>query len=333
MSAAPPITLGVPVWNAERYLPAALESLLAQTFGDFELTISDNASTDRTEAVCRDFAARDRRVRYERLDENVGAIENFNRLVRAARGRYFKWAASDDLCAPTFLERCVERLGTDEEVVWCHPLTRHIDAAGEPVPAAIDPALPPGQPNHSLVRPGALSTRYDRAAPRAWQRFRAVVLGTTWCSDSYGLIRTAALRRTALLRPYFGAEKVLMAELALLGRFAEPPEVLFSQRVHADAASALGGGAAERTFAGAAGAAGRFSSTRLALLRGYASAVRRAELGAVEKLHCGVTLARYVGQVDKWGRIAREAIGGRGVGDDTFRKLAARTYAAGGGSE
>ena len=329
MSAAPPVTVGVPVRDAERYLPEALDCLLGQTFGDFELVISDNASADGTEALCRAAAARDRRVRYERLGENVGAIENFNRLARSARGRFFKWAASDDLCAPTFLERCVERLGSDDAVAWCHPLTRHIDAAGDPVPAAEDPALPAGEPDHSLVRPGATGTKHDRTDPAAWRRFRAVVLGTTWCSDSYGLIRTSVLKRTRLYLPHFGAEKVLMAELALHGRFAEVPEVLFSQRVHAGAASALGGDAAEKAFARTAAEAGRFSSTRVALLRGYASAVRRAELPAAEKARCVATLGLYVGQVGKWGRVLRSALGGGGVGDDTLRELAARRGSAG----
>ncbi|QDT17173.1 glycosyltransferase family 2 protein [Alienimonas californiensis] len=328
MSVAPPVVVGMPVRNAERYLPEALDSLLGQTFGDFELVISDNASTDGTEALCRAAAARDDRVRYERLSENVGAIENFNRLARAARGCYFKWAASDDLCSPTFLERCVERLDGDGALAWCHPLTRHIDGDGDPIAAQDDPAIPAGEPNHSLTRVGATGMRFDRTAAAAWRRFRAVVLGTTWCSDSYGLIRLDALRRTALLPPFFGAEKVLMADLALHGRFAEIPEVLFSQRIHADAASNLGGADAERTFARAAAGAGKFSSTRLALLRGYASAVRRADLSAADRFHCFTTLGLYVGQVGKWGRVLKSAAAGRGVGDDTFRKVAARRTAS-----
>ena len=321
MSAPPPVSIGVPVRNAERYFAECRECLEAQTFGDFEVVISDNDSDDATEAICREWAARDSRVRYERQATNLGATGNFNRVFGQARGRYFKWAAADDRCAPTFLARCVERLEADAGVVWCHPLTRHIGPDGAEIPPSRDPALPPDAPGRGLVHPH-VGTRYDRAAPRAWQRFRAVVLGTNWCSDAYGLIRPGALRRTRLYLPFFGAEKLLMAELALLGRFAEVPEVLFHQRVHADAASNLGSGAAEKTFA-RAGAARRFSSTRLTLLRGYLSLLARADLSSSERAHCLATLGLYVGQVGKWGRVLRGAWSGRGVGDDTFERIVA----------
>ena len=322
MPASPPVTIGVPVRNAERYLAECLDSLLGQTYGDFELHISDNASDDATAEICRDYAARDPRVRYERQGVNLGATGNFNRVTESARGRYFKWAAADDRCAPTYLERCVTRLEADAGAVWCHPLTRHMDPHGREVPPDRDPALPPGVTGHALL--GAGGGRFDRAAGRPWQRFRAVVLGTNWCSDAYGLIRTDALRRTRLYLPFFGAEKLLMAELALLGRFAEIPEVLFHQRVHPDAASTLGSRSAERAFA-RAGAAGRFSSTRLTLLRGYLSLVAGADLPAAERAHCLATLGLYVGQTGKWGRVLGGLFSGRGVGDDTWERIAAAT--------
>ena len=325
-AAPPPVSVGLPLYNAERYLDGCLESLLGQTYGDFELVISDNASDDGTEAICREAARRDERVRYERLEENVGAIGNFNRVCERASGRYFKWAADDDRCAPTFLKRCVELLEADAGVVWCHPLTRHIGPEGEPIPPAADPALPPGAESHSLLGPSA-GAKYDRAAERAWQRFRGVVLGTTWCSDAYGLIRMDALRQTRLYLPCFGAEKLLMAELALLGRFEEIPEVLFHQRVHAGAASSLSSGSAEAAFA-RAGAASRFSTARLTLLRGYLSAVREADLSAVDRVRCLTTLALYIGQFGKWNRVLRSALAGRGLGDDTYERIAANLSAA-----
>ncbi|MFH5804238.1 glycosyltransferase family 2 protein [Alienimonas sp. DA493] len=325
MSAVPPpVSIGLPVYNAERYLPGCLDSLLGQTYGDFELFIADNASDDATEELCREAARRDRRVRYERREKNHGAVGNFNYVAEQARGRYFKWAAYDDRCAPTFLERCVERLEEDPGVAWCHPRTRHIGPEGETIPPEADPALPPGADSHSLLNPPGL--RYDRTADRAWQRFRAVVLGTTWCSDAYGLFRTDVLRRTRLYLPCFGAEKLLMAEVALLGRFAEPQEVLFDQRVHPGAASNLGNRSAEAAFA-LAGVAGRFSTARLTLLRGYLSAVRRADLSAADRVRCLATLARYVGQVGKWRRVVSNALSGRGLGDDTYERIAERLAA------
>jgi glycosyltransferase involved in cell wall biosynthesis len=106
----PKVTIGVPVYNGEKYLAAALDTLLAQSFEDFELIISDNASTDCTEEIARAYAARDGRVRYERSGANRGCAWNHNRVFALARGRYFRWAAHDDLCAPTLLARTVELL-------------------------------------------------------------------------------------------------------------------------------------------------------------------------------------------------------------------------------
>ena len=113
----PRVTIGLPVYNGQNYLVETLESLLAQTYTDFELVISDNASTDRTEAICRQYAAGDARIRYYRNDENIGASANYNRAFELGRGEYFKWAAHDDLLAPTYLERCVEVLDANPDVV------------------------------------------------------------------------------------------------------------------------------------------------------------------------------------------------------------------------
>ena len=85
----PKVSIGIPVFNGEQYIGQALDALLAQSWRDFEIIISDNASTDRTEAICREYVARDARVVYHRPPENLGAINNFNRLVALSRGEYF----------------------------------------------------------------------------------------------------------------------------------------------------------------------------------------------------------------------------------------------------
>ena len=88
----PRVSLGMPVYNAQRFLREVLDSILAQTFTDFELIISDNGSTDATEAICREFAARDRRVQYEPNDRtNHGPGWNYNRTEFLARGEFFSW--------------------------------------------------------------------------------------------------------------------------------------------------------------------------------------------------------------------------------------------------
>src|SRR5680860_1035425 len=124
------VSVGMPVYNGEKYVGAALECLLSQTLTDFELIISDNASTDRTESICRSYAARDSRVRYFRNEQNTGGTANFNRVLELASSEYFKWACHDDLHAPTYLEQCAGILDRNPSFVLCHSKTRHIDSNG-----------------------------------------------------------------------------------------------------------------------------------------------------------------------------------------------------------
>ena len=106
----PRLSIGLPVFNGEQFIRAAVESILAQSFSDFELIISDNASTDMTPAICREYAQRDSRIRFIQQSENRGGAWNFNHVFSLARGSYFKWAPCDDVIAPTYLERCIEAL-------------------------------------------------------------------------------------------------------------------------------------------------------------------------------------------------------------------------------
>lgn len=101
----PLITVGLPVYNGQRYLREAIDSLLAQTCTDFELLISDNASTDSTSEICREYAAKDVRIRYIRQEQNLGAVANFQYVLDHARGRFFTWASDDDLWDEAWLEK------------------------------------------------------------------------------------------------------------------------------------------------------------------------------------------------------------------------------------
>jgi glycosyltransferase involved in cell wall biosynthesis len=205
--------VGLPVYNGERYLAESIESILGQTFADFELIICDNASTDASGAIARAAVARDQRVRYLRSDRNLGAIPNHNLAFKVARGAYFKWAAADDLLAPTFLERCVAVLDANPEVVLCHSQVKVIDA-------------------HSASIGYFAFGAGHASSPLASARFRDTVLRDRWCYEIFGLIRGDALRRTGSFRSYVGSDRVLRAQLALLGRYHEIPEPLFANRDH-----------------------------------------------------------------------------------------------------
>jgi len=206
------LTIGVPVFNGERYLEAAIESVLAQSFGDYELIISDNASTDGTEAIGRAVAARDGRVSYRRNPVNIGLAANFNLLVHAARGRLFKWAAADDVLRPAYLERCVTAIDGDPSIVLVYAKADFEDGSGG--------SLDLHDPGWHLVS--------DDAAARLSYAIRA----GHFVNAILGVIRTESLRRTRLMPPYQGGDYRLMAELAVLGKLVEIPERLYVRRVH-----------------------------------------------------------------------------------------------------
>lgn len=109
----PRVSVGMPIYNGERFLKAAIESILAQTLTDFELIISDNGSTDQTQEICQAYATKDQRIRYYRSAQNFGASWNHNRVFELSTSEYFKWAACDDICKPEYLEQCVEILVDD----------------------------------------------------------------------------------------------------------------------------------------------------------------------------------------------------------------------------
>lgn len=214
----PRISVGLPVYNGERYLREALDSLLSQSFADFELIISDNASSDGTREICEHYARMDPRVRYDRLEENLGAAPNYNRLVHMARGEYFKWAAHDDNCYPDFLSKCVSALDDNPDAVLCYPSTHVIDSDGKVVCEYRD--------NLGLTQPSP----HERLL--AYLRIN-FMRQTGMCNPIFGLLRISALRKTRLIQDFIASDRSLLAHLTLLGKSIELPDILFQRRVHA----------------------------------------------------------------------------------------------------
>jgi glycosyltransferase involved in cell wall biosynthesis len=209
----------MPVFNGERFVERSIRSVLAQTSTDFELIISDNASTDRTEEICRDLASTDPRIRYHRNPVNLGAARNYNRLFELARGRYFRWSNADDLLAPTLHQRCLEVLERRPEVVLSYGKTTIIDEDDRAV------------------------SRYDDRLfiddDSAYERLRRFFSQVGLTNALYGLTRTEVMRRTRLMGDgrTAAADTVLMGELLLHGKFVEIPEDLFYRRMHESASS------------------------------------------------------------------------------------------------
>jgi glycosyltransferase involved in cell wall biosynthesis len=211
-TAVPPrVSIGLAVRNGARYLSEAIDSILAQTFTDFELIICDNASTDATEEICRSFAARDARIVYVRNPRNIGGAQNENLTFRKARGEYFRWAAHDDKLAPTLLEKCVALLDSRPDVVLCYTQIVEIDENGDVI---------------------GFRKRDKGTASRAHRRLHQLMYRDHTCEMAYGLMRSSVMRQTRLLQDYTDCDRTLLCELALHGRYYELPELLFYKRYH-----------------------------------------------------------------------------------------------------
>src|SRR6266516_2784484 len=130
MNAIPRLSIGLPVYNGENYLAESLDALLGQSYEDFELIISDDASTDGTADICHRYGKQGSRIRYIRQPRNIGRVPNHNFVVGQARGELFKWASSDDLYARDLLKRCVDALDEYPQVVLAHSWSAVIDGSG-----------------------------------------------------------------------------------------------------------------------------------------------------------------------------------------------------------
>lgn len=207
----PRLTIGLPVYNGEKFIKAAIDSLLAQTFEDFKLIISDNASTDKTEEICRAYAEQDHRICYYRNDKNIGCAGNFNRVFKLSSSEYFKWAAYDDLHSPDFIKKCVEVLDQNPSIILCHSQTYFIDEQG------------------NFLQNYDIKLKAD--ALKRHERFHEL-LTKHLCYQCYGVIRASALKKIPPMGGYGNADGILLLRLGILGRFYEIPESLFFVRSH-----------------------------------------------------------------------------------------------------
>jgi glycosyltransferase involved in cell wall biosynthesis len=212
----PSLSIGMPVFNGEKYIKEAIDSILGQTYTDFELIISDNASTDHTQQICLAYAKMDSRLRYYRNKRNLGAPRNFNRVFELSHSKYFKWAAYDDLLAPEYLEKCIGQLEKDPSIILCHSRTARIDEQGVIV----------GNYDHKM--------RID--STKIHERFGDLIsLMHNPCWPIFGVTYASIMKKTPLHGDYLGADGNLLAELSLYGRIYEIPEYLFFRRDHPQA--------------------------------------------------------------------------------------------------
>jgi glycosyltransferase involved in cell wall biosynthesis len=282
----PKLSIGLPVYNGEEFLPEALDCFLAQTFKDFEIIICDNASTDRTSQICREYSERDPRVRYIRNEKNLGLIANFNRVFELSTTPLFKWAAHDDLYRETYLESCVRLLDEDPSTVLAHSGTAFISDNGQTF--AFDPAT------GSYVDPKTgIWQRPDSPAigdsPSAVERFWQVLARARWGTHMFGVIRRQALEQTCRLPKFAGGDRAMLAELALLGRFRSSQERLFLKRFHANVSWVLN----QKELKGFLSTDGKAYSRRVRQLKAFFSAPWGKPVGVLSKSICVILVAAH----------------------------------------
>lgn len=285
--AVPKVSIGLPVYNGENFLAEAIASLLSQTFTDFELLISDNASTDATEEICQSFVHQDKRVQYRRNPENLGAAANYTQVFEWACAPYFKWAAHDDAYQPAFLARCVEVLDRDPSVVLGYTQGIDIDVTGQ--------YLRGWQPRPKL------------ADPLPHQRFQAVfeLIETL---PIWGVMRAEILAQTPLLGNYAAHDLPLLSRLSLYGKLYEIPELLFLHREHPQRSiyvydwrqphDAIAWYDPQKV--------GKLTFPAWRLLREHFAGIQQAPISAEEKIRCCQALAGWVGQ--RWPELLRDLV-------------------------
>jgi glycosyltransferase involved in cell wall biosynthesis len=281
----PKVSIGLPVYNAEKYLDEALKAILSQTYTDFELIISDNASTDRTAEICKRYAASDSRIQYYRNETNLGVARNYNKTVELARGKYFRWATYDDLMAPQLLEKSIPVLDQEPEVILCYPKTINIDDDGNVL--------------------GNYEDNFKFRSQNPARRYRDLMrnLVDYDCNAEYGLMRREVLLKTAMEQNYHSADRVLLSELVLHGQFYEIPERLFYHRLHSQISTKINTTGSQ--FAGWMNPSHKngVDLTRVRRIIEFIKAINRSPITVSQRLFCYYSLFLFYMSADKWERL------------------------------
>ena len=295
----PKLSIGIPVFNGQEFLPELLDSLLGQTFKDFEILICDNTSSDRTPQICREYERHDSRIHYIRNARNLGAIANFNRVFELSTAPLFKWAAHDDLYHESYLDACVWLLEENPDIILAHTGTAFIDEKSE--------ILPFEQETGSFIDQKT-GRRYWADVPGigdspvAINRFWQVLTRARWGTHMFGVVRREILQQTSLLPNFAGSDRAMLAELALLGRFRCANERLFLKRFHANVSWALD----QKELKNFLSTDGKRYSRRLRQIKAFFGAPIGKPIGVASKsacfmlvaAHSAKTIVQLVGQDD-----------------------------------
>ncbi len=299
----PKVSIGIPVYNGEKYLETALESLIQQSFQDFEIIISDNASTDSTEAICRSYQSRDSRIVYHRNPTNIGAADNYKQVFKLATGQYFKWMAHDDRCSPNYLEECVRVLENDPEIVMSFPRFVLIDEN--------DRAFPKIAENTYVTSDERIITtniQRNFMSDSPSERYSEVLFKTTECYEFFGLSRRKIIERTSQHDAYYGSDKVLLCELAMMGKIKEVPKATGYFRIHGEQSQSIKSHQERSKWISPNLTYGLFGS-RFKCLQGYYHSIIAYPAPLAERMKCFWILTAWSINWNNW----------RGMLGDIFR--------------
>lgn len=299
MNVAPRLSIGLPVYNGEAYLAESIDALLGQSYEDFELIISDNASTDSTAEICQRYAKQDPRIRYIRQPRNIGLSPNHNFVFQQSRGELFKWAAADDLYGRELLERCVSALDEHPDIVLAHCFEAAIDADGNLTQSLAYPLTTdsPSAPERFRSILFGSSGLFESSDPGVRGFIRVDNNGILRACDEYGVIRADIMRKVAPQGSYHHSDRVIVCEIALHGRFHITPEWLYFRREYPDRTYNVAPSVHGRCAILDPARSNRLRHPAVRLLTeyfwGYVTAIQRAPLSAADRRECYRSLAQW----------------------------------------
>jgi glycosyltransferase involved in cell wall biosynthesis len=276
----------MPVFNGERYIKEAIDSILTQTYTDFEFIISDNGSTDATEQICRQYAAADPRIRYIRNEVNRGPSWNFRRVFELSQGEYFKWMAHDDVCDPRFVEQCVTALDANPRAVLCFSKLTMIDELT------------------STIWPVKAERHLDNPHPH-W-RFHHLLVSSCFVLEIHGVMRSEALSKTPLIANYATSDRILIARMALFGPLIELPDYLCYYRLHAQQSSSRDRYGLMNWFN--PGQNGRVTFPQWKLYWEFLRCANAVPLPTAERLWCYFHLLCFPAWERNWRRLGKDIV-------------------------
>ena len=188
----------MPVYNEDKYIASSIDSILNQDYSNIELIICDNASSDKTEEICRQYQKNDDRIQYYRNTHNIGAIANFQKSLNYANGKYFMFAGGHDKWSLNYISTNLIKLKNSPNSVLSYGATEWIDEEG--------------------LALNTQSAAYDTRGLDPVTRYLLSIWGGTW-SPVYGLIRVESLRKVRLNTPTIGSDIIMLSELSLIGSF------------------------------------------------------------------------------------------------------------------